>query len=787
MNSTLPKFRTDLTIRAQDTNSGRYFIVKDTISGQFFRLREVEEFISRQLDGETTFDVVRARVRDKFEAELEPQTLRTFAEHLRFSGLLEGSNASSGHRGRIRGSLLYLRFKILDPTWIFDRVSPWIRFLFTPYFLAFSGVSILFAAALARINQGDVLQGFVRLWQPSSIPLLVAFSFITVGFHEFAHGLTCRYFGGAVDEIGFLLVYFQPALYCNVSDAWLFPEKSKRLWVAFAGPFFELFLWSFAVLVWRATEADNFINQCALAVVAISGVKTLFNFNPLIKLDGYYMLSDFLEIPNLRQNSFRRLGNLLRGFAGKKVPPEEGVTQREGRIYLFYGLIAAVGSFALLGGLFVSVLKYFGEGNRSALVMLPLVSGLFFRLRQWFFRLFSRSAKLGVAPDEEDAEFGSAATTPASKAAVPEKPNKSRLIGRWLWRAAWIGAAAMALAVIAKKPVPLRVSGPFNILPGESADVRVTVDGLIEKLYVHEGDRVEAGSLIATLSDRDLRANLESTDAQIREVRAKLRMLQLGAPAHEIAVAEAAVNKTADHIQFAKKKVDRAKALLAKGLVARSAYDDAEEQFRATESELAEAKARLTALIRNVRPEQVDEIAAQIDRLETDRHLIQRQLGSLRVLSPAAGVVGTPERQLLQMVHQFAGKGSPIAKIYNSTSVKAQIVVSEKEISEVQLGQPVKLRARAFPQTTFQGKVTFISTSAAGTPTGADPVNSASTAGKIGKDLNIVFVYTDIDNQSSLLKPELTGEAMIDCGQKRLADLLLWRLNRYLRVDFFWW
>src|SRR6202022_458410 len=110
----------------------------------------------------------------------------------------------------------------------------------------------------------------------------VAFAFLTIWLHEFAHGLTCRYFGGAVHEIGFLLIYFQPAFSCNVSDAWLVPQKSKRLWVGFAGPYFELFFWSLAVEVWRATEPDTLINQCALAGVGFSGVKTLFIFNSLI-------------------------------------------------------------------------------------------------------------------------------------------------------------------------------------------------------------------------------------------------------------------------------------------------------------------------------------------------------------------------------------------------------------------------------------------------------------------------------------------------------------------------
>src|SRR5207247_1886480 len=79
--------------------------------------------------------------------------------------------------------------------------------------------------------------------------------------------------------------------YCNVSDAWLLPEKSKRLWVTLAGPYVELVLWAIAVLTWRFTGADTWLSAMALVVVVTSGVRLVFNLNPLIRLDGYYLLS----------------------------------------------------------------------------------------------------------------------------------------------------------------------------------------------------------------------------------------------------------------------------------------------------------------------------------------------------------------------------------------------------------------------------------------------------------------------------------------------------------------
>jgi multidrug resistance efflux pump len=189
----------------------------------------------------------------------------------------------------------------------------------------------------------------------------------------------------------------------------------------------------------------------------------------------------------------------------------------------------------------------------------------------------------------------------------------------------------------------------------------------------------------------------------------------------------------------------------------------------------------------NVRPEQIDEITAQLDRLETDRRMMQQQLRSLEVRSPVAGVVGTPARQLLQMAHQFVRKGDPILKIYDFRAVTAQIAVSEKEISEIRVGQPVEMKVRAQPQGVFRGKVTFIATSAAAPPTAAGLTNLSVAPAQVGKSPNVVLVNTEIDNQSQLLKPEMTGQARIDCGEKRVVDIVLWHITRYLRVDSFTW
>jgi len=149
--------------------------------------------------------------------------------------------------------------------------------------------------------------------------------------------------------MGCALVFLQPAFYCNVSDAWLFAEKSKRLWVGIAVPTSSCSFgpWRYDLAHDGARRLDQFHH---LECHGHFGIKTLLNFNPLIKLDGYYLLSDYLEIPNLRRRSFRHVGSLVEKLFGlESLEDEEDLPRRERAIFSIYGTLALAGSFSILG------------------------------------------------------------------------------------------------------------------------------------------------------------------------------------------------------------------------------------------------------------------------------------------------------------------------------------------------------------------------------------------------------------------------------------------------------
>lgn len=225
-----PRLRDDLEITRQETPDGAVHLIRDPRTGRFCRFRDTEHFIAVQCDGERSAADIRDLVQQELGLDLPLETLEKFLKKLGDLHLLAGTEeAENAGADRVNGSLLHRRVRLFDPDRFLARLLGPLGFVFSETFMVLSSLAIAIAGVVAFDNSAEIGIGLARVARPGMLPLVVLAIVVVTLLHELAHGLTCKRFGGPVRDIGFLLLYFLPAFYCDVSSAWAFSEKRKRM------------------------------------------------------------------------------------------------------------------------------------------------------------------------------------------------------------------------------------------------------------------------------------------------------------------------------------------------------------------------------------------------------------------------------------------------------------------------------------------------------------------------------------------------------------------------------
>jgi putative peptide zinc metalloprotease protein len=488
------RVRPDLAARKQRYQGRTYWVVKDPVGLQYYRFEEEEFAILQMLDGQSSLE----QIAERFEREFPPQTIRVeelqnFIGMLHKGGLVLSDAAGQGAQLKQRrdekkrrellaslANLLAFRLRGFDPERLLNAMYPYVRWFFSGP--ATCGALLLaFAAAALVLVQFNVFQSrlpdFHSFFAAQNWLLLAGVLMTTKVIHEFGHGLSCKHFGGECHEMGVMFLVLTPCLYCNVSDSWMLPNRWHRAAIGAAGMYVEVVLASIATFVWWFSE-PGWLNYLALNVMFVSSVSTiLFNANPLLRYDGYYILSDLLEIPNLRQKAQSILNRKLRLWClGIEDPEDPFLPKRHQGLFALYTVASFVYRWVVLLSILVflnRVFEPYGLKVLGQIIALGSVYGLV-AMPLWNVFKFFR---------------------------VPGRWSKVKRV-RMFATVAVLAAAAAALCLI---PFPSSIVCPFEVQPYAAVSVYVEVEGVLRKPALPPGTRVAQGDLIAELDNVDLR------------------------------------------------------------------------------------------------------------------------------------------------------------------------------------------------------------------------------------------------------------------------------------------
>ncbi|MBN1764799.1 MAG: hypothetical protein JW860_06040 [Sedimentisphaerales bacterium] len=312
----LPRARNDVEITEQVYYGKPCYVLKDPTTLRYYRLRPPEYTIYQNLDGKRNMEDIQKILMERFpNEEFDAQSVMSFIIMLRGANLLRIKGDSDTEFllqrkniltrsifQKIRQEYLFFRVPLFDPDKFLTSLNQKIGGFIYSRSSAIMLLVFLGGALGLVISNIDKFSQRQPIFDPYNMMYLAPAILLIKFIHEFGHGLTSKHFGSEVHEMGFLLLVFMPCFYCDVSDAWMLPEKKRRMWITAGGIVVEITLAGLAAYIWALTESKTVINQFALNVMLAASLNTLlFNGNPLLRYDGYYFVMDLLEIPNLKQ------------------------------------------------------------------------------------------------------------------------------------------------------------------------------------------------------------------------------------------------------------------------------------------------------------------------------------------------------------------------------------------------------------------------------------------------------------------------------------------------------
>lgn len=498
-----PRLRTHARIHRHSYGGEVWYILQDNVSGRFYRFTPIAYHVIGLMDGSRTIQDIWEKAAERFgdDAPTQGDMIRVLSQ-LHSADVLVSTvspdveeiltRSDKVARGKIMAyvkSPLFMRFPLFDPEKLLQRTA----FIFRP---AFSALGFMVWVAVVGWALFQAVQHWPELTHNIMDRILSGQNLLIIGLvypvikavHEFGHAYAVKRWGGEVHEMGIMLLVLMPLPYVDASSASAFTEKRRRILVTASGIMVELFIASVAMFAWL-NLGQGLARSVAFNAMFIGSVSTvLFNANPLLRYDGYYLLSDFLEIPNLAQRSITWIGYLIKRYIFGMKKTEQPYARPDEKFWLTVYSIAA---FIYRVFIYVSIILFIS----GKFFIIGVLLGIWAFINMVVMPVFNRINFVVFSP------------------ALREKRFQAVLISSV--------AIGLIAALVFLMPFPSWTRAEGVIWVPDGSLVRVGASGFVETVQVPSGSAVDKGQILIQCVDPFLNAQLRVQEAQLGALRAR--------------------------------------------------------------------------------------------------------------------------------------------------------------------------------------------------------------------------------------------------------------------------
>ncbi len=494
------KLRSDLEVQQRHSDAETFFTIKDPLRLTYFQTTEAEWILLNLCDGTMTIDTLLDRLRTSYpDQSLTEDLLREVLMTAIQAGIMVPTTPGQGMRlaeSRKKQQMSWLkklavpsfRWRGVDPTKFLRAIHPWLSWIYQPWSQILFSIFIGSIAVLVWQRSEAVLQempDIKSLFTLQNMIVLTLSVAVVKAIHETGHALTCHHNGGECHELGILMILFFPMLYCDVSDSWTMNDRWKRIAVSSAGILAELGIAALCGLLWMCSYPGTLHSFFLNMMILCSANTVLVNGNPLLRYDGYYVLSDLLQIPNLAMESRQAASSfaqrILFGVSGIQTAYSPAVNG----LLAGWGMLSGVYRVGISLTLLMLMYEMFKPAGLEVLALIPAITML---------------GGLGLSGIRY------------LSIGIRTAPRRTRAM-------AGVTGLVVLLTGIMLTPVSWPVKASCVLTPGNSEPVFIRVPGAIE-CRCWPGQLVKQGDVLAVLRNPELELQIVTLagDVRLKEV-----------------------------------------------------------------------------------------------------------------------------------------------------------------------------------------------------------------------------------------------------------------------------